>query len=483
MELDDEGSAPSYSSSSDSSTEEDIEIIDNYEIEKFAGNKKDKKNSAINEVDKKEKVYLPGTQLEEGEELVADKSAYCMLHQAQTEAPCLSFDVIKDRFGDLREKYPLSMYLLAGTQAARTNVNNLLVIKMYNLHGKKLKNPDSDSDESIKYDSEESSEQNEDEEAKFPKMRVASIKHQGCVNRVRCSPVGNTILAASWSELGRVSLWNLSEQLKAVDNKGALSSYEKKSEKNDTCVKPLFTFKGHTIEGYSLDWSSAEPGTLATGDCNGNIHIWRCSDNGGNCSWHVDQRAYNSHAPYSVEDLQWKPDEQHVLASCSVDKSIKIWDTRTSSQSTSMLTAAEAHSSDVNVISWNKNETQFIVSGGDDGVLRVWDLRQFNTNRASPVAVFKQHTAPITTVEWHPYEATILASGGADDVISQWDLSVEVDQTGNDLDKTVAQLPPQLLFIHQGQSDVKELHWHPQCPGVVISTAHSGFNIFRTISV
>lgn len=101
------------------------------------------------------------------------------------------------------------------------------------------------------------------------------------------------------------------------------------------------------------------------------------------------------------------------------------------------------------------------------------------------MASFKHHTAPITSIEWNPNDSSVLAASGSDDQISIWDLAVEKDSTEANAAEGEEEpsVPPQLLFIHQGQTDIKELHWHPQLLGVIISTAHSGFNVFRTISV
>lgn len=109
----------------------------------------------------------------------------------------------------------------------------------------------------------------------------------------------------------------------------------------------------------------------------------------------------------------------------------------------------------------------------------------FYQQNGKPVASFKHHTAPITSIEWNPNDSSVLAASGSDDQISIWDLAVEKDNTEANTAEGEEEpnVPPQLLFIHQGQTDIKELHWHPQLPGVIISTAHSGFNVFRTISV
>lgn len=55
---------------------------------------------------------------------------------------------------------------------------------------------------------------------------------------------------------------------------------------------------------------------------------------------------------------------------------LRIWDTRLAPNKANMLTIVNAHDNDINVINWNKKEP-LIVSGGDDGKLMIWDLRQF----------------------------------------------------------------------------------------------------------
>lgn len=108
---------------------------------------------------------------------MCDQSAYVMLHQAQTGAPCLSFDIVPDGFGQNRETFPLTSYIVAGTQAQQAHVNSLIVLKLSNLH-RTVKTEHKDEDD----DDEES---DDEDENKNPQMAAALIKHLGCANRVR----------------------------------------------------------------------------------------------------------------------------------------------------------------------------------------------------------------------------------------------------------------------------------------------------------
>ena len=67
--------------------------------------------------------------------------------------------------------------------------------------------------------------------------------------------------------------------------------------------------------------------------------------------------------------------------------------------------------------------------------------------------------------------------------IAQWDLALERDTETEAEDPAMKDLPPQLLFIHQGLKDVKEIHWHRKVSGLMMATSHTGLDVFRTISV
>ncbi|KAK7490869.1 hypothetical protein BaRGS_00017925 [Batillaria attramentaria] len=363
------------------------------------------------------KVYLPGSTADDDEDLIHNPTAYVMYHRAQAGAPCLSFDIVPDGLGDNREEFPMTCYLAAGTQAQQGQPNYVL--------------------------------------------------HNGCVNRIRVTGLDNKVLAASWSDTGKVYIHDVSKQLEAADDPRAAANYD---PNNKTCLQAI---SKHSTEGFAIDWSPTVKGRLATGDCDRFIHVFDPADSG----WmNTGKQAYTAHTG-SVEDIQWSPNENSVFASCSVDRTIRIWDVRAKPLNANMITVSDAHQSDVNVIHWNRNEP-FIASGGDDSMIKIWDLRLIQSS-GKPVASFKHHSKPITSIEWHPTDSSVLAASGADDQITIWDLAVEPEEGADEgLD-----VPPQLLFIHQGQSDIKEIHWHRQLPGVIVSTAHSDFNVFRSISV
>lgn len=71
--------------------------------------------------------------LAEGEQLDFDNSAYDMLHRLHVEWPCLTFGVVKDDLGEQRTKYPLTAYVVAGTQAERDGQNKLICMKLSQL--------------------------------------------------------------------------------------------------------------------------------------------------------------------------------------------------------------------------------------------------------------------------------------------------------------------------------------------------------------
>ena len=411
-------------------------------------------------------------------DLEYDPTAYLTFHRFELEWPSMSFDILKDGLGYFRKKFPLSMYLVTGCQIdtkIKGAKNTVRVVKINDIcktlpSDDKSNNNNNNEDDDIMFDFDNES---DNDIGYDPILTHCWFKHPGVVNRIRAMPQKPNIIS-TWSEDKNVYIWDIKEQLTHLDN-----NMNNKNNSHKTKSNMIMSFNGHADEGYAMDWSPVITGQLLTGD---NVkYIYYHEPNESN--WTTNLTPYNGHTS-SVEDIQWSPVERNVFASCSSDKTIKIWDTR---ERRKPMVNINAHDSDVNVISWNPKVSHLLLSGSEDGSIKIWDLRELNnTTTNGEAARYIWHKAAITSVQFHPTDESVLAASSEDNSISIWDMGLEADEDipieGATLDNNI-DIPAQLLFLHQGQNHIKELRWHPQIPGLCISTAFDGFNIFKPANI
>ncbi|KAL3232522.1 Ribosome assembly protein RRB1 [Nakaseomyces bracarensis] len=416
-----------------------------------------------------QQLYLPhmSRPLGPDEVLEADPTVYEMLHNVNMPWPCLTLDIIPDTLGSERRSYPQSILMTTATQASKKKDNELMVLSLSNLTKTLLK------------DDEEEEEEEEDDDVE-PIIENENISLRDTTNRLKVSPFatpGQEVLAATMSENGEAYIFDLGPQAKAFNTPG----YQiPKSAK-----RPIHTIKNHgNVEGYGLDWSPLiKTGALLTGDCSGQTYLTQRTTS----KWITDKQPFTVGNNQSIEDIQWSRTEATVFATAGCDGYIRIWDTRSKKHKPAI--SVRASNTDVNVISWNEKIGYLLASGDDNGTWGVWDLRQFtpeNSNSAQPVAQYNFHKGAITSIAFNPLEESIVAVASEDNTVTLWDLSVEADdeeikQQAQET-KELRDIPPQLLFVHW-QKEVKDVKWHNQIPGCLVSTGTDGLNIWKTISV
>ena len=219
---------------------------------------------------------------------------------------------------------------------------------------------------------------------------------------------------------------------------------------------PSHTFN-HLDEGYALDWNQTNK-KLLSADNKGHIHVWDINNSG----WQVNQTPYLGHTS-SVEDIHWQPQSEFTFCSVSSDKSMNIFDTRNGFSP--VIKIPDAHENDINVMSWSHVNTNLIVTGGDDCATKIWDCRTLqNQDQKTSIAAVKFHSKPITSIDWHPTQDGVFVAAGEDDKVTIWDFGVETESVDKDLG---SEIPQQLLFIHAGHQQYKEVRWDRQKPGVL----------------
>ncbi|KAG7728994.1 hypothetical protein KL948_004031 [Ogataea haglerorum] len=414
-------------------------------------------------------LYLPhrSRPLGPDEVLEPDPSVYEMLHNVNMPWPCLTLDVMPDNLGSERRGYPATMYVTTATQAQRSKDNEMIVMKLSSLAKTLVKDDDEEDEE----------DEDDDEDEHDPILESETISLSHTTNRLRVFPLAQKTgkyYTATMSESAEVLIFDLSAQMKAFDTPGYMIPKQNK--------RPLHIVKNHgNVEGYGLDWSPlVDSGALLSGDMSGRIYL----TNGTGSKWVTDKTAYQA-SNASIEDIQWSRSETTVFATAGTDGYVRIWDTRSKKHKPALNVVASK--TDVNVISWCDKLDYLLASGHDDGTWGVWDLRNFQPgSQPSPVVSYDFHKSAITSIAFNPLDESIVAVSSEDNTVTLWDLAVEADDEEimqqKEESKELSDIPPQLLFVHW-QKDVKDVRWHKQIPGALVSTGTDGLNVWKTISV
>ncbi|KAL8438380.1 hypothetical protein ACSSS7_000229 [Eimeria intestinalis] len=163
--------------------------------------------------------------------------------------------------------------------------------------------------------------------------------------------------------------------------------------------------------------------------------------------WDMDQDwlrlcSFEAHAHY-VMQTAWHPRDSTVFASCSLDRSIKVWGIGSAASGSKAAAASNAcvttahftllgHERGVNAIAYSSSgERPYLVSGADDATVRVWD---YQTKQC--VQVLRGHSKNVCSVTFggcSPHALPVLFSGGEDGRLCIWNALTYKEEASLDL--------------------------------------------------
>ena len=134
-----------------------------------------------------------------------------------------------------------------------------------------------------------------------------------------------------------------------------------------------------------------------------------------------------------VYQAAFSPHTPSVIASCSTDGTLRIFDIR-SPQSSSLpgqppvlatpSLTVPAHGNEVLTLDWNKYRPWVLATGGVDRNIKIWDCRMVQANPGGSLEAGKigglcenelrGHEYAVRKVQWSPHRAELLASASYD---------------------------------------------------------------------
>jgi histone-binding protein RBBP4 len=308
------------------------------------------------------------------------------------------------------------------------------------------------------------------EQARSPHLSapLKTLVHPGEVNKVVDVPgaAARPALVATHSDAKEVFVWDFDAQPDRAVDLAAGSEEGKRASAADAVLV------GHTADAeFALAASSAAP-LVASGGKDTRVLVWHLGDGASGAASgagaELRPRATFEGHTQTVEDVAFRGGSDAELCSVADDCALLFWDARAAGGGPSARVDAAHGERDVHCVDWSALRPELVVTGAQDGGVRVWDRRALG----APLLALNHHVDAAMNVEWSPHRAGLFASGADDGLVCVWDLDACGDAGGSAAPRATAPAPPQLLFQHAGhQSPVVDFCWDPADPWALMSAS------------
>lgn len=182
----------------------------------------------------------------------------------------------------------------------------------------------------------------------------------------------------------------------------------------------------------------------------------------------------------------WDPHAPHCAA-VSHSSSLQLLDTRT--QDSMTVTNCIDYAAIIRDVDYNPNKPHTLLACGDDRSIRIYDTRRLSSSTSSnpitPLLTLSGHSHTVHTAKYNPFHDQLLLSGGSDDVVNLWRIascssspwiaSTESGDKNNDTDDT--EDPPDVKVSsmdQQHEDSVYSVAWSASDAWIYCSLSYDG---------